>query len=41
MTITHQTAVRELTDYFGGSHHWRRLVAMLQDPDPRNAHVHG
>ena len=35
---------RELTDqgtkYFGSSDHWRRLLALLQDPDPRNSHVH-
>jgi len=32
--------VRDLTNYFRSSDQWMRLLMMLQDPDPRNAHIH-
>ncbi len=35
-----KSLVNEIRGYFQGSEHWRRLVAYIQDPDPRNAHVH-
>ena len=35
-----QELVSDVIDYFRSSDHWRRLVALLQEPDPRNAHVH-
>lgn len=32
--------VEQIKEYLADSDHWRRLVAAIQDPDPRNAHVH-
>ena len=35
-----QALVDEIVDYFNASDHWRRLLSLLQDPDPRGSHVH-
>lgn len=32
--------VEEVKDYFAYSDHWRRLCAVLQDPDPDGTHIH-
>jgi len=32
--------IEQVGDYFAASDHWRRLVSLLQEPQPRKAHVH-
>jgi len=35
-----RSLIEQVRDYFVTSDHWRRLVSLLQDPEPRKAHVH-
>lgn len=39
--MTKEELLKEVTEYFAGSDHWRRLCAALHgDPDPEGSHVH-
>ncbi len=37
---TRKEAIAEVTEFFASSDLWRRLLAVLQDPDPQGSHVH-
>lgn len=38
--IAKDHAITEAKEFFGSSDFWRRLVSVLQDPDPKGSHVH-